>query len=99
MSKRRILKLFETNGRSKSGLAWYCRVSFIANQHVFLLRRSSNRPVEEPWSEELVKLIGGPLPDPLGHPAAPESAQKHGTPPAAGKQGVHRDAGAWAPKS
>jgi hypothetical protein len=66
----------------------HCRDSFIANQEVFYLGRSSNRPVREPWSEVLVKLIGGPLPGPLGHPAALLlcGVQKHGTPPAAGKQ-------------
>ena len=49
---------------------WHCRDSFIANQDVFYSGRSSNRPVQEPRPEGLVKLIGGPLPGPLGHPAA-----------------------------
>ena len=31
--------------------------------------RSSNRPVQETWSEELVKLHGGPRPGPSGYPA------------------------------
>jgi hypothetical protein len=71
------------------GRVWpsHCRDSFIASQEVFFLGRPSNRPVQESWSEWLVKLNGGPLPSPLGHPAAlTKSAQKHGTPPVAGKQ-------------
>jgi hypothetical protein len=86
MSKRSMLGLFETNGRGRSLRPSHCRNNFIASQEVFYLGRSSNRPVQEPWSEGLVKLIGGPLPDPLGHPAALMSAQKHGTSPAAGRQ-------------
>ena len=64
MSKGSMLKLFESNGRGRSRRPWHCRDSFIVNQDVFYSGRSSNRPVQEPRSEGLVKLIGGPLPGP-----------------------------------
>ena len=62
MSKRRMLMLFEKSGRGRSGLAAALPGSVIADQEVCFLGRVSNRPVQEPRSEELRKLIGGPLP-------------------------------------
>jgi hypothetical protein len=71
MSKGSMLRLFEVKRAwSVVSRPSHCRDSFIANQDVFYSERSSNRPVQEPRPEELVKLIGGPLPGPLGHPAA-----------------------------
>jgi hypothetical protein len=75
MSKRCILKLFEKNGRGKSGLA-YALPGQLHSQSACLLPWTIQQPpVQQPWSEGLVKLIGGPLPDPLGHPAALEGGR------------------------
>jgi hypothetical protein len=71
MSKRRILELFETNGRGQSGLAAALPGQLHSQSACLVPTRSSNRPAQQHWSEELVKLIGGLLPDPLGHPAVP----------------------------
>jgi hypothetical protein len=66
----------------------HCRDSLIVNQDVFYSGRFSNRPVQEPRSKGLTKLIGGPLPGPLGHPAAFAAAlrARRSTVEAAGKQ-------------
>ena len=81
---------------SRVGLS-HCRDRFIADQEVFYLGRPSNRPVQEPRSEGLAKLIGGPLPGPLGHPAA--RAEHRGRAEALLRllvdKRVHRHAGAW----
>ena len=75
----------------------HCRDSFIVSQDVFYSGRTSNRPVQEPRSEGLVKLIGGPRPNPLGHPAA--LAEHRGRAEALLRllvdKRVHRHAGAW----
>jgi hypothetical protein len=91
MSKGSMLKLFELNGRGQSMTA----VALPGQPHsqsgrLLLWTIQSNRPVQEPRPEGLVKLIGGPRPGPLGHPAALSGAQKHGT-PAAGKQAGYTD--------
>ena len=98
MSKGSMLKLVELNGRGQSIAAVALPGQLHSQSDVFYSGRSSNRPVQELRSEGLVKLIGGPRPGPLGHPAASQGAQKHGK-PAAGKQAGYRHAGAWAPKS
>src|SRR5258705_9964706 len=62
----------KTRKTGVDGRVWpsHCRDSFIASQDVFYLGRISDRPVKQPRSEGLMKLTGGPLPGPLGHPAA-----------------------------
>src|SRR5262245_20642155 len=50
--------LRETGVDSRVGL-WHCRNSCIVSQDVFYSGRASNRPVHEPRSEGLAKLIGG----------------------------------------
>jgi hypothetical protein len=88
MSKGSMLKLFEKTGVDGLSGPSHCRDSFIVSQDVFYSGRTSNRPVREPRSEGLVKLIGGPLPGPLGHPAAFAAASRarRSTVEAAGKQ-------------
>ena len=73
MSKRRILKLFEKNGRGRFGL----RTAGQMSQSAFLLSWTIQQPPSTGTRlGGLVKLIGGPLPDPLGDPAGPERARR-----------------------
>jgi hypothetical protein len=58
---------------------WHCRDNSIAGQEVFFLGRSSDRPAARTQVRVLVKLVGGPLPDPLGHPAAPAMPARRST--------------------
>ena len=80
-----------------AGRVWppHCRDSVIANQEVCFPGRISNRPVHEPRSEELRKLIGGPLPGPLGHSAAPSKRRAEAPKGLLVNKRVHRHAGAW----
>ena len=83
MSKRRMLELFEVkNGRGRPNLVVALPGQLHSQSGSQLPGRPRNRPVQEHWSEDLVKLIGGPLLRSLGHPAAlaNSGAQKHGTP-------------------
>ena len=88
MSKGSMLKLFVRTGVVGLFKPLYFRDSFIVSQDVFYSGRASDRPVQEPRSEGLVKLIDGPLPGPLGHPAvfAAASRARRSTVGAAGKQ-------------
>ena len=97
-----MLRLFERTGLD--GLKpSHCRDSFIVTQDVFYSGRTSNRPVHEPRSEGLVKLIGGPLPGPLGHPAALVHKTARRSTGTLNRLLVNkrasRDAGTWLPKS
>jgi hypothetical protein len=76
MSKRRMLMLFEKNGRGRSGLAAALPGQRHSRSGSLLPGRISNRPVQKPRSEELRKLIRGPLPGPSGHPAVPPKAAR-----------------------
>jgi hypothetical protein len=69
MSKGSMLKLIEINGRGRSSGSVALPGQFHSHSGWALPARTSNRPVQEPGSEELGKLNGGPLPGPLGHPA------------------------------
>jgi hypothetical protein len=88
MSKRSMLKLFEENGRGRAVKLAALPGQLHSQPGCLLPWTIQQPPCVETRSEGLVKLTGGPLPDPLGHPAASAQAgaQKHGTPPAAGKQ-------------
>jgi hypothetical protein len=78
MSKRHMLMLFEKNGRGRAGLAAALPGQRHSRSGSLLSWTNQHPPVQEPRSEELGKLIGGPLPGPSGHPAVPrKAAQKH----------------------
>jgi hypothetical protein len=100
MSKGSMLKLFEVKKRAWSVLFGpsHCRDSFIANQDVFYSERSSNRPVQEPRPEGLVKLIWWTPTRSVRPSSRAEARRSTGNRLLVDKR-VHRHAGAWAPKS
>jgi hypothetical protein len=96
MSKGSMLKLIERNGRGQSGLAAALPEQLHSQSRMSSSLDDPATAQRDNWSEGLAKLIGGPLPGPLGHPAAPPGAQKHGRSRLLLDKRVHRHAGSCA---